>query len=948
MSTTKRRTSFGAASALALTSAVTAPIWTASCAGDEVTPSVRSLERVGQFAVVCFGPPGSDTSLRPLYDCDDTLFETPTDFGTDGSSPHVYAIVTLETRGELAVIDLSTKENSVLDFDPTLPGETPLPVGAAPVDVVATPKGTAVFVASADPSRPTLAAISGEVLRPCEVDGDRCDLAPFTVSSWPTCKLPSIPTDIALIADPAAADGGVRASCDGAYEVPEDGPAFGDIDREGFGRQLLYVTLPREGRVAVYDAQALFASSSTASDDCVELASVSVGTTVPPVDPPSYDDTAACALPKQIDPVGDTELPPPAPSHMAVSIGGAPAPGATGGRVFVSDLALPLIHILDVSDPCAPVLEANPLHVTSAVEPSRRVVTSHVSVSPLTPSGKRYLYAIDVEDRSLAAFDVTNGASPKVPLERENAARNPFQPLDRVKFAAAPTDVSIVVRDEPRSTGGQVAAFGTLCDPDPGADTCQTGEAACDLGTLYRSSADYETGAGPFTLRGVFGMVSLATGQVAIVDIEDFDAPCRSPVDQTSAAGCEGSEGGLETTGEPSCNVVLPHQARSSNYLLTNDDVGRNQPGIQTYPSLSTEDGTVITNGPTMVAVLDSADTSATLSVGGDVVSIDSGTGLLLDGDGDRQGLRMNLADPRVHQSDQEWAATYQGPLPGFAGHVGRVRILEERFTDDAASFCSRGVQSRGLVRDELELEGGLTEKQVSDRSARYADRLVITEPLFEIEDAYWNTASCTFQDCRSRFGERDAPTSAREFTIAEAYENELTLELGSDEERQFLDCCFPTQTDYEIRPGDEWVLVGGASGFVHDVIADADTGECRSTCDTTQKLKRSRIRSAPVGTTPRPGDEFAFENALFSFAIVLPEVSDQTQQPSRDMTFRFITQASFKSLRATLTDANRSNVQILSLGYIEPLDEVLVTDGGLEGMILFPGDLIGDLRQFF
>ncbi len=150
----------------ALVGVASAPALFASCAGDDVTPSVRSLERVGQFAVVCLGPPGTDAALRPLYDCDDSLFETPTDFGTDGSSPHVYAIVTLETRGEIAVIDLSTKENSVLDFDASLPGETPLPVGANPVDVVVTPKGTAVFVASADPASPTLAAIPGEVLRP--------------------------------------------------------------------------------------------------------------------------------------------------------------------------------------------------------------------------------------------------------------------------------------------------------------------------------------------------------------------------------------------------------------------------------------------------------------------------------------------------------------------------------------------------------------------------------------------------------------------------------------------------------------------------------------------------------------------------------------------------------------------------------------------------------------
>jgi hypothetical protein len=904
-----------------------------------VNPSVGSLERVGQVAIVCAGAPGSSASLRAVDACTDTLFEDPVDFGSDGSAGHVYAIATLESRGELAVVDLSSKENNVLDFDASLPGETPLPVGASPVDLVATPKGTAVFVASADPARPQLQAIGAEILRPCEVDAARCDDPPATVSSWPSCRLSSTPGRLALIADPPDGEGKVRASCEGEYLPIEEGPELGDLAREGVGWQLLYVTLPQEGRVAVIDAQRLLDAEAGSQTPCEELASVTLSTFVPPIDVEPLVDTPACGLP-----------PPP----EVLEVGGPATPvdiavaGGVASRAFVSDLTLPVIHALDVSDPCAPREEASPLRATSAADPSRRVVTTRLAVSPLTPSERRYLYAIDVEDRSVIPFDVTSPASSKLPLQRADASVNPFQPVDRVRFAAAPTDLSIVVRDEPRSTGAteSSAAFGTLCDPDPDANVCSTGEGSCDLGTLYRTSSDFESGAGPFTLRGVFGMVSLATGQVAIIDIEDFDAPCRGPSNPTEAAGC--SETGatdLVTTDEPSCSVVSAHQPRAATYLLSNDDVGRSLPGIQTFPVLASEDGTILTSGPTMRAALGASET-ATLAVGGDVLDLDPASGFALDNSGPRNALRLNFKDVRVHQADQEWALTYRGVLPGFSAQVGRLDVDARRFEDVSAGFCRAGVQPKAALVDALEVSG-LSAEDVEAEATRFADRLRITEPLFDPEDAYWSTSACTYQDCRGRFGDPTAPTAAREVTIVEAFEGALEVELDEGV-RDVVACCFPTLVDYEIRPNAEWTLVGGASGFVHSVVADSSTGECRPSCDPRLALQRARVRTAPPGSVPRPGDPFAFQNALFSLSVVEAEPGEGVVGPEEDQAFRFITQASFTALRVNLLDSSRPALQIQSLGYVPPLDEVFVSDGGLEGIVTFPGDLLGDLRQFF
>jgi hypothetical protein len=111
-----------------------------------INASVRALERSGTVAFVCLGAPG-EGSARPLDDCDESLFDRVDDFGEEGRSPHLYALVTQETRGEVALVDLSTGSDSLLDQDPSTPGDSFLPVGARPVSILATPGGTAAFVA---------------------------------------------------------------------------------------------------------------------------------------------------------------------------------------------------------------------------------------------------------------------------------------------------------------------------------------------------------------------------------------------------------------------------------------------------------------------------------------------------------------------------------------------------------------------------------------------------------------------------------------------------------------------------------------------------------------------------------------------------------------------------------------------------------------------------------
>ncbi len=935
------------ASSLALLTLASGAAVAASCTPDANIAQVRSLERTGQAALVCLGAPGSSAALRPLGDCTSTIHDAPNDFGGDGTAPHLYVLVLLEARGELAVIDLSTEDGNILDQEPSTPGETSLPIGALPTGITVTPKGTAAFVTSGDLAHPGIYAIPGELLRPCEVDPARCDAPAPTLSTWPACRLDSVPGAITMIADPAKPlpDGsmGTRATCsDTAYTaVDPSGPEFGDIDREGLGRQKLYVTLPKEGAIAVLDAQTLLEAPPGRFDACVIEAKLPLDQPPPEVSPTLFDieDGPACAVPA-LPEIRATSDAPSTPSGIALA----------GDRLFIGDLTKPLIHVVNVTDPCRPV-EQPGLAPISFEDPSRVVVTSRLSVSPeISPSLERYLYAIDVEDRSVMVFDVTLGEGSVVPLRRANPELNPLQPPDRVRFAAAPEDVVVVNRDAPKSAGQGLSPFGILCDPRPEAVACTSGSTTCDLGTLYRTSSDYEDGAGPFQMRGTFAMVALASGQIAVIDIEDYDAPCRGP-SEAGGPGCPATFAGGVTTDEATCAVTVPHTTRSGVFLLTNDDVGRHQPGVQAFPVLSQDDGTVVTDGPVMRATRSEAGGFPPFVVGGDVLTLDD-AGRFIDDDAERSTLVMNLEDPRVHQLDQDWFVTYQGPLPAFTGKRGDLRLssFDRELLDVSAGFCRGGVRPEAAVREELAATG-LAGAALDAAAARLADRVHISQDLTAQSSTYWDNAACSFEQCRATFGDDEAPAPARDLRVLEAREDRLDLAAPAGVTDELFECCFPTLLAYEIRPGDEWLVVGASSGFLHATIADPATGVCRTSCDPRAALRRGRVSSTvlddPTASIPDTAPT-AYHGALFRFAIAVPPPASGRPQPQRDMTFRFSTQGSFIPLRGVLTNEDRPLVLPQALLYSKATDKIIVTDGGLEGVLIAPGDLNGNLQQLF
>ncbi|MFO0659485.1 MAG: hypothetical protein U0165_06610 [Polyangiaceae bacterium] len=96
---------------------------------------------------------------------------------TDYSVPHLYALVTQITHGEVALIDLTGQ--FVVDLDAGQPGFNFLPVGAQPTDITSSPEGVASFVGVESNA---LALPSATMFSQTP-----------TLRSWPACPLPSRP-----------------------------------------------------------------------------------------------------------------------------------------------------------------------------------------------------------------------------------------------------------------------------------------------------------------------------------------------------------------------------------------------------------------------------------------------------------------------------------------------------------------------------------------------------------------------------------------------------------------------------------------------------------------------------------------------------------------------------------------------------------------------------------
>lgn len=940
----------------------TALLALAGCSQQTVTVQLHPLQQSGDVSYVCRVAPGMPDAGAgvPLSECN---------LRSIGRGERdLNALVTQTGTGEVALInvpyDITSQagDEGVIDVDDATPGYGFLPIGARPGDIVSTPGGAASFVGVGESGKPGIFALPTEWLS-APADGE----PPLDITTWPACSLPAVPGSIAMIVEPPAADGTVFTSCehttaeerlDRTKPVERKGPADVDntdwrrglLPREGGlpGRRKLLVSLPDLGQIAVIDAQALLERGQGSFGECELERTLELDFTLPAVLEPQV-------LPDDLVGSCDNPFAPPQPPAkaptQATPTGFALADDDT---LYVADATVPKVHAIDVSDPCA-LTETTPLYTRSLENAARTVTTSRVAVSPLTPSGKRFVYAIDQFDwptPSMMAFDVSPGSTERTPIVRPGAAFLPSEPADRIQFLGSPRDVSFVLRDRPEVDNTGSTVIGASCDPDP---------ASTGPGTLYRTSADYSSGARAGELRGVFASVLLTDGQVTFVDVEDFDAPCRRPAVTNPSAeedfrGCKGdpanipfyaTSSGPTVTNEVSCRMVEPHRARAASLGITSSALGIRAPSLRTFPQLRSPDtapqGTAVQR-PKLLAVdfpgVASGDpVPAMVYVGSTLYtrSADNATSdaLVIDPSiAERHSLTLPFNEPRAYAAANDLSLTYEGviaggltggflvkpdfdrPPPGLT--LGRLLLK-----DPTVRYCDSGVNDAALMTDVGKKLGVADEVGFA---SSHADFVVLTADFPTETDGYWRDAPLTRSECEAKFGRYDEKRllATREFSIVDAQQQVLSLTPRStsvaDEVEQLVSAalaCFPGGAAYQIRAADQWILQGSASGFRHDIVAAwrkdgaSDYLECVRDCNPQKKYFDSRVFEISSGQNAN-----GFCKAEASTGVTLQEAAAACIHATpterfavyrgeaasyRDMTFSWQTIGGFSNLRIDL-----------------------------------------------
>lgn len=818
-------------------SSLAAAMGLASCADAPTENPLRTFERAQKLDTICLkvndaaGNPVVNSPL-PLEAC------APVPVGVDGSfyPNHLFALVTQTARGEVGVVDLTARK--VVDIDHGTPGTNFIPVGVLPTGIASSPKSDITYVVTAEPNKPGLYALPSKVIL-----GDSQGLPNTrvpTIATLPVCALPGRPAAIELV--PHKPDG----ADDPGYDIVV---VFGGSRLE-------------PARIVVYDAKPFLRGAGVDAsvgttitpgtfNACIRKNELAVSgayaadtknggawpTGVPYADASDLRD----ALPANIGPGCG---PAPAPSDAGATDSGASDAGANDGgsdsgaptlqgiprlgdttrdgtMLFVADEALPIVHVIDFSS--GTPVELAPYEMGSALDPSRKPVVSSVAISPTTRDYKRYLYAVDRTTGTIAVFDATDAkSSNRFPLHRPYPELDPFQQPDRIGFASPVTSVTFARHDVALRSDRSAAPTGVLCNPNPNANESN------EPGARYRANAsnrDDGFDLGPTRLRGVFGFATLTNGQVATIDVDDWDSPCRRPNELRSFSsgvtlpasaisspqdlvfdpqGRDPYQAPLaatdSVTAEAFYPVSAPHTPRSV-FLLRNDPgvSGNRIPHLTNRPSVQRGNTPLATNGaegeknvimlPTRTTVADPNFDSVAATVSENVTRPGRDEAL--------PGVRFSYETPDVHV-DQDWAVTYESTLPNFPGIVGTMSSSDGykslTVSQPEAFFCRRGVEDSHVGRARAQaaqaelVAAGLPPIERLDE--KVLDYLEVSDDVLGVGDPYWrepnscwegdladNNRSTDRHDyCEQLFGPKDAPNLERDFPIADAFQDRLVL----------------------------------------------------------------------------------------------------------------------------------------------------------------------------
>lgn len=714
-----------------------------SCSQTPINVPVRTFQQAQKVDFVCiavndqYGNPLPANQLTALPQ--DSCSPVPIYGDTATFANHLYAVVTQTTPGTLGVVDLTNQSgptSGVVDEDNSTPGINFIPVGALPTDVAIPPDGSMTFVTSAAPDKPAIYGIDSRRLLGNSTGNP--PFPPLLLTDLPACALPQTPDALSIAPLP-----------DGGFVL----------------LVMLRATGNAGARIAAYDPGPLLRGAHVPS-----VAAGAARGDAGPVDPPGG--LPACSLLGNTLLAGSSALPaafqagPAWPDGVPYRDGGvdlegaapSPAPVLEGGAstcsaapasldagillpvvppvgalpvamvlrtdkslLYVADGAVPLIHVIDVSDPANPREQA-PLLATSLRNPGRVIGVGPLAISPATHDFKRYLYAVDESDGTVMVYDVTDPVtSPRVPMQRPHAELNPFIPPDRLSFSAPVATVAFVEHDWLLQSQVDAEHYysGVLCNPNPNAHPNPTDFLA--KGAYYRvDQAATIQNAGvvenfPTRLRGIFGFVTLSNGNVVPIDVDDWDAPCRRPDPMGTGAAKDpqnpkvtyplaGQTGALSVPEPPPSSpqdldeyhvplayqssipespavtlesffpVSAPHRTRSASLLEQDPSGGNHAPYVLATPLFVDQNGAPVAVGsngqPLLLAPpLDPGFVDPTIITNPTEPNPDGRTIVSLGGspDGGVPGIRVSFDDPTAH-IDQDWVITFEGPLPTAPG----------------------------------------------------------------------------------------------------------------------------------------------------------------------------------------------------------------------------------------------------------------------------------------
>jgi hypothetical protein len=517
--------------------------------------------------------------------------------------------------------------------------------------------------------------------------------------------------------------------------------------------------------------------------------------------------------------------------------------------LYVADGNLPLVHVVDLSNPAQPE-ELPPFVATSLAVPSRVIAIRDIAVSPATRDvdpatgrNRRFLYAIDRDEGSILVYDVTDPAhASRTPMRRPHPELNPFQPEDRIGFSSPAVAISFARHDFPLSLHATVpnAATGLLCNANPNLNPPPDGGLPPDpiapddpvhprKGFYYRNDrTEPDVALGPKRLRGIFAFATLANGQIVTIDVDDWDSPCRRPrnldtppnpnapvsVDDGGTppppapgdlAQPQPSSGPTDidpyhapetdqnaTSEEQTFPIVPPHGLRADTLFATNATTGNHVPFLNARAMVNSngavfvQQGTGSENTPLMLP----ANVARPKTLAMTAAPI---------------GLQFALDEADVH-ADQDWILTYEGAIPGFDGLSATVDTNDGYqslvLTQPNGRFCAKGVEdvARGAERapaiQAAWTSGGAAPVPRLER--KLVDYVQLTEDLLPIEDAYWGLPQTPWGEvgapsdgpgrwtyCNNIFGAGADQNASRDFPIVEAYEDHLVITRFSPDDLQ-------------------------------------------------------------------------------------------------------------------------------------------------------------------